>query len=337
VQEGDPSPGDPLPARVEHPVAAWEDNTLFSAMVESFKVVVQAAGATPHPVLPRVREMIGNAESLRLFAQTRSMSGNEVAKTKQVLLVETDRRLLLLTNAASVIEEHELSSVEPVEFRDDFLWGSKMTLRASGQDRLFTQVLPYYEGERLLSHLRGDNERSAAGMPVVPMSPPIAHFHNMTLYEDRLAAFENDQLYQWPMSDEVTATVDTAGNIAATRGRRLGVKAGATLLLGPLGLLAGGPRDYVTDTRELYLLVEGPDWAYSAEAPPDWGLAARRFAQLVHVLSRIRAQAQPPPEPSAEDQAGTLTQLKMLGELRDTGVLTPEEFAEQKARILRQE
>jgi hypothetical protein len=46
------------------------------------------------------------------------------------------------------------------------------------------------------------------------------------------------------------------------------------------------------------------------------------------------AQAPPPaPEPAAE-AADPLTQLKQLGELRDSGVLTQEEFAIQKARIL---
>jgi hypothetical protein len=43
------------------------------------------------------------------------------------------------------------------------------------------------------------------------------------------------------------------------------------------------------------------------------------------------AQAPPPP---AQDAPDKLAQLKELGELRDSGVLTQEEFAIQKARIL---
>jgi Short C-terminal domain len=44
------------------------------------------------------------------------------------------------------------------------------------------------------------------------------------------------------------------------------------------------------------------------------------------------AYQQPPePQPPAADP---IAQLKQLGELRDAGVLTQEEFAEQKARIL---
>jgi hypothetical protein len=42
--------------------------------------------------------------------------------------------------------------------------------------------------------------------------------------------------------------------------------------------------------------------------------------------------APPPPPPSAADNM--LDQLRQLGELHDSGVLTDEEFAVQKARIL---
>jgi hypothetical protein len=42
----------------------------------------------------------------------------------------------------------------------------------------------------------------------------------------------------------------------------------------------------------------------------------------------------PPPEPAAPAQADVLGQLQQLGELRSAGVLTEEEFAAQKAKIL---
>ena len=42
----------------------------------------------------------------------------------------------------------------------------------------------------------------------------------------------------------------------------------------------------------------------------------------------------PPPQEPAATQADMLTQLQQLGELRDSGVLTEEEFAAQKAKIL---
>jgi hypothetical protein len=47
-------------------------------------------------------------------------------------------------------------------------------------------------------------------------------------------------------------------------------------------------------------------------------------------------QYQPPPSQAAPPPTGgdTVEQLKELGELRDSGVLTEEEFAAQKAKLL---
>ncbi|MEU6645183.1 SHOCT domain-containing protein [Saccharomonospora sp. NPDC046836] len=50
-----------------------------------------------------------------------------------------------------------------------------------------------------------------------------------------------------------------------------------------------------------------------------------------------QAQAEPQPAPQPESPTGSgdvLTQLKQLGELRDQGVLTEDEFQTQKARLL---
>ena len=45
-------------------------------------------------------------------------------------------------------------------------------------------------------------------------------------------------------------------------------------------------------------------------------------------------QQAPPPQAHAAPQADMLTQLQQLGELKASGVLTEEEFAAQKAKIL---
>jgi Short C-terminal domain len=47
-------------------------------------------------------------------------------------------------------------------------------------------------------------------------------------------------------------------------------------------------------------------------------------------------QASPPPPPAPSGGDDMLDQLKQLGELHDAGVLTDEEFAAQKAKILAQ-
>lgn len=47
-----------------------------------------------------------------------------------------------------------------------------------------------------------------------------------------------------------------------------------------------------------------------------------------------QVDAAPPPQPAAPTQDDMLTQLQKLGELKAAGVLTEEEFAAQKAKIL---
>ena len=45
-------------------------------------------------------------------------------------------------------------------------------------------------------------------------------------------------------------------------------------------------------------------------------------------------QQQYAPPPEAPSQADVISQLKQLGELRDAGILTEDEFAAQKAKLL---
>ena len=61
-----------------------------------------------------------------------------------------------------------------------------------------------------------------------------------------------------------------------------GLKTAGLLAIGPVGLMAGGPEDHFTDSRELYVLVEGDEWAHMEALDPDAGYWARRFAQLVN-------------------------------------------------------
>jgi hypothetical protein len=60
--------------------------------------------------------------------------------------------------------------------------------------------------------------------------------------------------------------------------------------------------------------------------------------RLAELESQQQAPSAPPPAaaPTAAAPAGgsVIEQLKQLGELRDSGVLTPEEFESQKQKIL---
>ena len=68
------------------------------------------------------------------------------------------------------------------------------------------------------------------------------------------------------------------------------------------------------------------DQAAKAEAYDQQQAAAQQQAYA--------APPPPPPQPAAAPQADMLTQLQQLGELKASGVLTEEEFAAQKAKIL---
>jgi hypothetical protein len=57
-------------------------------------------------------------------------------------------------------------------------------------------------------------------------------------------------------------------------------------------------------------------------------------AQVAAALARQQAVAPPPAPPPSTAPGDVITQLTRLGELRDAGILTDEEFATQKARVL---
>jgi hypothetical protein len=58
--------------------------------------------------------------------------------------------------------------------------------------------------------------------------------------------------------------------------------------------------------------------------------------QRIESLEGGQAPVAPPAAPpaAAPAAAGTIDQLKQLGELRDSGVLTPEEFEREKQKLL---
>lgn len=66
-------------------------------------------------------------------------------------------------------------------------------------------------------------------------------------------------------------------------------------------------------------------------AEKDAQVAARQDAAY---QQQAYAQAPPPPPPAAAPATDVVTQLKALAELKDQGILTEEEFAAQKAKIL---
>jgi hypothetical protein len=83
-----------------------------------------------------------------------------------------------------------------------------------------------------------------------------------------------------PLGPEVSAVVDSAGNISRTR--RYTVTRFA--LLGPLSIFT--PKGTKHDDRELFLLVEGPDWAELLKCNPNQQATVRSFAQKLNLAAR---------------------------------------------------
>jgi len=57
--------------------------------------------------------------------------------------------------------------------------------------------------------------------------------------------------------------------------------------------MAGGTEDHFTDSRELYVLVEGDEWAHMEALDRDAGHWAHRFAQLVNWRAGEKAVIEP--------------------------------------------
>lgn len=63
------------------------------------------------------------------------------------------------------------------------------------------------------------------------------------------------------------------------------------------------------------------------------GRDAQIYADREHAYEQVHQEQAPPPA-AGPSQTDVITQLQQLGRLRDDGMLTEEEFAAQKARIL---
>lgn len=65
-----------------------------------------------------------------------------------------------------------------------------------------------------------------------------------------------------------------------------------------------------------------------------WDKKAQQEQQQQPQQQAAPAPAAPAPQPPADDMSAKVEQLKQLAELKDQGILTEEEFAAQKAKIL---
>jgi hypothetical protein len=101
-------------------------------------------------------------------------------------------------------------------------------------------------------------------------------------------------------------------------------------------LMPGSRKGTVVDKRRLTVTITDDSWAVHASFHADQELLARGLASSIDLYVRALGAASasgssPEKDPRPED---AIEKLERLADLRDRGVLTDDEFAEQKARIL---
>lgn len=104
-------------------------------------------------------------------------------------------------------------------------------------------------------------------------------------------AFENvlvvgDKTFQ--METSVRATVDASGNFFRHSRSTLTRMAAGGMLFGPVGVLAGGmvKKAKTHDTRELYLLIEGDEFAAVITCDPNYGPSAQHAAAAINQAAK---------------------------------------------------
>jgi Short C-terminal domain len=79
---------------------------------------------------------------------------------------------------------------------------------------------------------------------------------------------------------------------------------------------------------------QGNRWAEKEQQSQDAADADAYRQQQAYAQQQTYAQPPPPQQPAAPAQTDVVGQLQKLGELKAAGILTEDEFAAQKAKIL---
>lgn len=275
---------------------------------------------------------LGRDERLVVLAHCR------VGIVSTYLVALTDQRLLLIglgkeTKRPKVnAQPSAVAITSPLEI--GAIRGATLCFTADEQQVTLKNVKPVAEAARLSFLLGGtpygvDPFAALGDGSKDPGAPPIETLGRVALYHDRVL---DEDMNHLPLTGgEVRATVDTAGNLAVTRGRNLAAKGVGTVFLGPIGLFGmGNAKDRKFDTRELYLMIEGPGFGYAHKLDPNLGDAARKFA------TRLNGQASGfhATPTQADTGGGVAAQLERLAELRREGLLDEDEFRAAKSRLL---
>lgn len=156
------------------------------------------------------------------------------------------------------------------------------------------------------------------------------------IWRDRIVSKDGVHL----IDEHVRASVDTAGQLLESKRPTLTRMAIGSVLPGT-ALIPGFAfqKKEVSDTRELFFVLEHSEWARVVKLDPqlvDEG-AMRQMAVAINQAARAVALAKEREGEDARRATDAVEGLKKLADLRESGVLTEEEFAELKARLLTDE
>lgn len=151
---------------------------------------------------------------------------------------------------------------------------------------------------------------------------------DLTIMSDRVLQGDLVQL----LDNRVRASVEVGGQVLQSTRPTLTRMAIGSVLPGS-ALLVGlaMPKTTTTDLRTGTFILAHPQWRITEPIDPD---AAQEVAGLAAQLNLMFAEQRGPARPAVASP-NLADDLRKLGELRDSGVLTEDEFIAAKSRLLR--
>jgi hypothetical protein len=140
-------------------------------------------------------------------------------------------------------------------------------------------------------------------------------------------------LAEWSQPDFPTFRLYADGTLVRERWTPAGQEVLKDSIIGATARVErAGARMLLRDTRQAFLVIQGPRVALTVEIDNYVNVAAsvRRFAEQINRV----AQTLGPGTPGASPDLSIAVQVRKLSELHDQGVLTDAEFAQAKTRLV---
>lgn len=198
------------------------------------------------------------------------------------------------------------------------------------EEAAINEIWAFEGGQQLLTELSNSGQLRRGGF-IGSVGPET---DRIWLWRDRILSGEGLYL----VDANTKASVDQAGNLSMAYRHTV-----ARSLLWS----SSWQKRETADSRQLFFMIEHPEWAKVVEVPPNFSHQVRQMAAALNSAASAKAisdsmsaptpAVEPPPveaPPVEAPPVDPLDRIKKLVELRDAGALTDEEFAEQKAKIL---